>query len=93
MRELSKKALDKALRESTFNPKSPGPMKLFTEMPAEYLLRRSIELLHEAEYLDPSENIKKAISLLALVRVKHELEGIPQKRGTPEFKINRDTRK
>ncbi len=61
--------LRKILNESLINPNKPGPMKVLVEINnPDYWVTRTVELLS-----DPTdENLKKAITLLALTRAYNE---------------------
>jgi len=74
---MRSRELKKVLNESHINPNRPGPLKILVEIdnPA-YWETRAIELIKEAQthavtLKDYHQNIRDAITLLALARTHH----------------------
>ena len=83
----------KALMESLFDPKVPGPMGVIVQVGNEptYLMQRSRELLLAAEsprtsVKDTLANLTTAMSLIALAKVMLMPEVKPAKKALPVAK-------
>lgn len=82
----SQKDIKKALSQASFNPREPGPMAIIAEFQDfNYFISRAFETLRELP--DSAEEdvvslLDKAMSLLALAKVKYAKEITETKAGT-----------
>lgn len=68
--------IKRILTESAVNPNTPGKWKMIADMnDHNYFVKRAIECLYESEINNPDENLKTAITLLAMARILKQNEG------------------
>ena len=62
----------KILRQTAFDPRIPGPMRIIVDVDdPRYFRQRAVELIREAEYYPPShydKKLKQATQLITLAR-------------------------
>jgi hypothetical protein len=73
MKNPSKTAIIKILRECVFDPREPGPMKIIADVGnQEYFITRAIELLSTEKQLLIQDELIQAIRLLVLAKMANQ---------------------
>ena len=94
MKFPSKTGISKILVSCGFDPRRPGPMKIIADTTDDpfYFIKRTQELISEAEFNQPQANTTKAIQLLTLAIYYMQAKGTRETLGSPQLQVNPKTK-